>query len=91
VSLVLVVVILDRTFSFHSETASSTTVAKLVPAGISLFTFSQACSGEIQEIPTREITSSSLKVNSAPTRVEFEVDETEPPASSMLGAAPVAV
>jgi hypothetical protein len=46
---------------------------------------------EIHEIPTREIISSSVKVNSAPTRVEFEVEETEPPAFSMLGAAPVAV
>ena len=91
VSLVLVVVILDKTLSFHSEIASFTTDVKLVPAGISRFTLLQACSVEIHEIPTREITSSSLNVNRAPTRVEFEVDETEPPAFSMLCAAPVAV
>ena len=90
-SLVLVVVILDRTFSFHSEAASLTTEAKLVPAGISRFTLSQACSVEIQEIPTREMISSSLKVNNAPTRVEVEVEETEPLGFSMLGAAPVAM
>lgn len=90
-SLVLVVVILDSTLLFQSETAPSTTDSKLVSSGISRFTLSQACFVEIQEIPTREITSLSLNENSPPTRVEPEEDVTNPLGCSILLAVPVAV
>lgn len=90
-SLVLVVVILDKTLVFQSETALSTIDAKLVPFGISRFTLPQACSVEIQEIPTRERTSLSLNEKSPPTRVEPVEDVTKPLGCSTLLAAPVAV
>lgn len=82
--LVLVVVIFEKTFVFHSNTASSTTAAKSVPFGISWSTLLHACSVEIQEIPTREVISLSEKVNTPPTAVEFDVDETEPLGCSTL-------
>lgn len=91
VSLVLVVVILDKTLVFHSETASLTTEAKLVPRGISRLTLPQACSCEIHEIPTREMTSLSLNEKRPPTRVELDDEVTKPLRCSTLLAAPVAV
>lgn len=86
----LVVVILDRTFVFHSETAPSTTDENDVPLGISSFTLLQACSVDIHEIPTRETTLLSSNENSAPIRVESE-EEAEPLVSSTLLAEPFAV
>jgi hypothetical protein len=62
-----------------------------VPSGISSFTLSQAFCVEIQEMPTREMTSVSLNENKPPTRVEVDEDEAKPPGCSILLAAPVAV
>lgn len=86
----LVVWIFDKTLAFHSATASLTTAANSVPEGISLFTFRHAWSEEIHEMPTRDITSSSLKVKRAPIRTVSESEETNPPGCSTLGLAPAA-
>lgn len=85
-----VVVILDRTSSFHSDTASLTTEGNSVPSGISELTLLHACSVEIQEIPTREMTSLSLNENSPPTRVAFDVEDATPLVCSTLFPEPVA-
>lgn len=84
VLLVLVVDTLDNTLEVHSDSASCTTVSRDVPSGISFCTFSHACLLEIQEMPTREVTTSSLKEKTAPTRVSPDDDDATPSSCSSL-------
>ena len=81
--------ILDKTLEFQSDLASFTTVSKSVLVGISSWTLRQAFSVEIQEIPTREITSDSSKENSPPTRFDVEDDDAVPLGCSVLPSSSV--
>ena len=85
----LVVVILDKTLAFQSDLASFTTVSNSVLAGISSWTLRQAFSVEIQEIPTREITSDSSKEKTFPTRFDVEDDDAVPLGCSVLPSSSV--
>jgi len=69
---------------FHSDLVSWTTVSKFVFAGISSWTLRQALAVEIQEMPTREVTSDSLKENTAPTRFDVDADDAVPLGCSVL-------
>lgn len=65
---VSVVVILDNTWLFQAFFTLSSKVFRDVPAGISLSTFLQACSDEMNDTPTLEVTCEVLKVKTAPSR-----------------------
>lgn len=64
VDLLSVVVTFERTWVFHASCVAFLTVSREVPAGISELTLLQACSVDMNETPTRDVTTllvSSLK------------------------------
>jgi hypothetical protein len=63
-----VVVILDKTFSFHAAFALSSRVARVLSVDISSSIFRQACAEEMNDTPTFEVTVVELKENTAPSR-----------------------
>ena len=65
---VSVVVILEKTSEFQTSRVCCFTVAKGASAGICSLTFWQACSVEMNETPTRDLTFFALKVKMAPRR-----------------------
>lgn len=87
----LVVVTLDKTVVFHSALVASTTAVNAVPGGISSWTCLQAFCVEIHEIPTRDVTTSSWKAKSPPTRVDAEVEDAEPLSCLTLPCASVPI
>lgn len=64
-------------------------MSRFVFAGISSWTLRQALAVEIQEIPTREVTSDSSKENTAPTRLDVDVDDAAPLGCSVLPSSSV--
>lgn len=69
---VSVVVIFESTPSFQADLTFCSRASNCMPAGISQSTLPQACSAEMKETPTLEVTLVELNVNTAPTRaVEF--------------------
>lgn len=69
-----VVVTFESTSSSHTFLVPSLTSDSFVPSGISSLTFPQACSVDINETPTLDRTTFSLKEKMAPTR--FNVKST---------------
>lgn len=90
VELVAEVVTLDNTSLFHIDLVSFTTCENSVFSGISACTLLQAREVSSHEMPTRETTLVSLKVNKLPTRTDEELEEADPLGCSMLPVASVA-
>jgi hypothetical protein len=68
VRLVSVVVILENTFEFQASRVSVLRVASDFSGGICSMMLRQACSDEINETPTRDLTVVVLKEKTAPSR-----------------------
>lgn len=69
-TLVSVVVTLDRIWSFHASRVPCTTVSSAVPAGICESTFWHACSAEMNDTPTLDVRLAVSKVYSTPSRAD---------------------
>lgn len=82
--LVSVVVILERTLRFQASLVAVVSVSRVVPAGIWALTFEQACSVELKDTPTLEVTLAFEKVYKTPRR---EVDVTLSPAGYSTSSA----
>lgn len=89
VVLVVVVVIFERTCSFHADLVSLTTWSNGVPSGISSLRLLQALAVDIHEMPTREVTSVAAKVKRPPILTSGEVDDADPLRWTKLPAASV--
>lgn len=81
VVLVSVVVILEKIRSFQASLVWVVNVSRSVPAGIWESTFWHACSVEMKETPTLDVTDVALKVKRAPNR---DVEVTLSPAGYLI-------
>lgn len=65
-----VVVTLESTLFVQAALVFFSNVSNTVPAGISLFTLSQACCDDTKDTPTLEVTLVELIVKTAPRRAK---------------------